>query len=43
MKFKRISNNFWKVESMGIVVFGTWDECQKKIEKINHKYNSLKN
>lgn len=34
MKFKRLSNCFWKVESMGIVVIGTWEDCQKELQKI---------
>lgn len=33
MKFKRISEYYWKVESMGIVIIGTWDQCQKEFAK----------
>lgn len=33
MKFKKISEDFWKVESMGIVIIGTWDQCQKELSK----------
>lgn len=41
MKFKRVSDHFWKVESMGVIIIGTWEQCQKEIEKLNESY--LKN
>lgn len=33
MKFKRLSTYFWRVETKGVFIVGTWDECQKEIGK----------
>lgn len=33
MRFKKISNYFWKVETNGILIIGTWEQCQKELLK----------
>lgn len=32
MKFKKVSNNFWKLEVKGEVHVGTWEQLQEVIK-----------
>lgn len=34
MKFKRLSNHFWKVEANGHVLVGTWDQLEKELKEV---------
>ncbi len=34
MRFKRVSNHFWRVESNGILIVGTWEQCQKELNDL---------
>lgn len=31
MRFKRVSNHFWRVESNGVFIVGTWEQCQREL------------
>lgn len=35
MKFKKLSNNFWKCEFNGKVFVGTWNKVQEEIKNEN--------
>ncbi|MCQ8213060.1 hypothetical protein NON08_11095 [Cetobacterium somerae] len=43
MRFKRVSNHFWRVESNGFIIVGTWEQCQKELLNLSLKKYLLKN
>ena len=34
MKFKRLSNHFWKCEIQGTLFVGTWEQLEQEIKEV---------
>lgn len=37
MRFKRVSNHFWKVEFNGFISIGTWEQINRELLSISNR------